>query len=130
MDSGQQIETIFNNGARVILELNQELSELRVKFGDQSKLVQRKSDQLTTLITLHDNVKEHVSQLTDGLIMAQAVHHAKDVIIMQHETGLSWDKLSALMGWPDNELTRKATDTLTKIDLLLNELKQFPSNGE
>lgn len=102
MDSGQ-FETLYNRAAKVILDLNEELTTLSDKFGKESSLVSRKADQLAALIALHDNSKDYIAHLRHCLKLAEIVNHYKDLIVMQKESGLPWEKVARLYGWDELE---------------------------
>lgn len=101
MDSGQ-IENLYNRAARIIIELNEELSDLTIKFGSTSRLVARKALQLNTLIELHDETKEEYYRLVNIALLSRALNNYKDIVIMQNETGLPWAKVAKLLGYAED----------------------------
>jgi len=92
------IELLYNNAAQTILAMSDELNELKIKYGEASGLVQKKAKALGSLVQLHDRTREIIFEQRRVLRMAEIVDHYKDMIIMQHESGLPWEKVARAYG--------------------------------
>lgn len=90
------IDKIFNETANVIIEMSTEVEELSKKYGESSKLVLKRSEQLAALIQFYDSCQTEINISRRALHLARIVSDFKDLAIMKYETGLSWKKVFKL----------------------------------
>ncbi len=98
------INTAFDRGGKIILEISSELEELRVKFGDGSQIVKKKNLQLSRLVEFHDNMRGFVDKLVDdrnayenALKLSEVNCKAYELIVMSLQSGVHTDRLIKLM---------------------------------
>lgn len=121
-----QIDQIFANTLRVIMELNDEVEKLTIKFGTNSTLVQMKATQLATIIALHDGAQDLIYKYYDALTISMVTHKIKDAKILKYETGLSWEKINELTGLlipskTEQELDKRIRDHVKELNDLEND---------
>lgn len=133
------IEKIYNAAAQVVIQLSDELSELKTKFGESSKLVIRKSEQLKAIVELYDSTFEALKVDRHLLRMAELVNFYRNVDMMSVTTGLTHGQIFDAMGGKhrkgtslDNKLTlwyKQMFDALQDDEMLRAKEESEESHG-
>lgn len=92
--------SIFEQSTKILLELNEECDNLKIKFGENSKLYKTKRAQIDTLIEMQDFATKKINELNRGLKMSiitnKALEMASEAIIESLAAGIHTDQLFLL----------------------------------
>lgn len=116
------VKDIFDETAKLVLDLSVEIEELTKKFGESSKLVTTKSEQLATLIQFYETSQTEINKYRRAIHLARIVSDFKDLALMKHETGLSWEKVFKINGF--------GTEGAKSLDDFDQQFKKFMQDNE
>lgn len=120
------IKAVFDAAGLVITELNQEAEEIKIKFGDRSKLFLKKVNQISAIVNLYEAARKFISE-SDHLSNLQQIQIDLMIkLILNHELILPFEKIARIYGLDSSEMKR-ADDTLTNC---LRDLYQILGDGQ
>lgn len=87
----------FDAASRAILEMNQELEELKIKFGERSQLVIKRVAHINAIIDMQDIAAAEINAARQALELARINGRASDLLLTSFATGMHTDRLIRLM---------------------------------
>lgn len=120
----EDIKQVFDDTAKVIIDLYNEIEELTAKYGERSSLVIKKSEQLAVLTQFHERAQSEINMYRRAIHLARIVSDFKEMQIMQLSTGLSWEKVFKLHGIGLDHEIGKGLDDFDK------QFKKFCEHNE
>lgn len=102
----QDIKQAFDNAAKSILQFNEEISDLTVKFGSSSRITKSKQEQLIAFSKLYEVSAEEI-QNRDKII----AHHRLqlkilDMMNFKSEAMITYTKIATIYGMSSPEFKK------------------------
>lgn len=108
----------FDSIVLLVNELQEEKTQIEIKFGLTSKLRQRKHAQQQTIKHFYRTTLDYINIMRDTIFRMGINYRAMELIAMQKETGLSWAKVATLIDFKDTDMIKK----LDEIDAITIKL--------
>lgn len=91
------LKPIFDKASTAILAMNQEIDDLKIKFGERSKLVTTRTDHLMAIIEMQEASVKAINEYCQALHLSEITNDALHLIITSIQTRVHTDRLLELM---------------------------------
>lgn len=105
----------FDSAVLILSELTDEAAELKQKFGERSKLVERKIKQVEGLKSFYSTVQKFVEEIVQKNIDLGVSLVGAEVMLMQKLHGLSFRDAAKVLDLKFSEEFLQAQDDIDKV---------------
>lgn len=93
------LKATYERAVLLINELTEEVQALEIKYGTESKLVNKKKEQIETIRTLYKNSAAYIDFMRDLNFKLTINYQALEIVTLHHETGLPYEKIARMMDY-------------------------------
>jgi hypothetical protein len=94
-----ELKKAYDSAVVALQNLTQEAADAEKRLGSTSQIVKNKKAQLETLKNFYQKNKDYIDYLREVSYLMAVNYRALELITMQKETGLPWERVAGLLGF-------------------------------